>query len=198
MENQMETSKTLCSVCEFRYIYNKDNDLDWKCTDCRLYQSQERKDQMENKKEEPQNLTEALNKTISVQNELISFLKAEVERLKVTINTYQNIPGTNIPQVNPIPMQVPYNPNFIYPNPPFITTCDNMTITSPSSTTAFTKGYVCPTATSTTDHIYFTQTPDLNKSSLTSVQPHYPSLSGSGQTQPLDPSIIDQLTKSAR
>lgn len=79
---------------------------------------------MKNNMNNEQVYIEALNKTISVQQELIDFLKKEIQRLQSqTQTTFQNLP------TQPIYQGCPNHPNLVItspPNPllpPFTVTC---------------------------------------------------------------------------
>ena len=63
------------------YLYSGNASADQRCQNCKKPKSQ---DKIEEKKMDyEQAHLDSLNKVISVQNELITFLKAEVERLRV-------------------------------------------------------------------------------------------------------------------
>lgn len=111
-----------------------------------------RKWEKKNKKEKTMgqeiNLLDSLNKIISVQNELIGFLKAEVERLKTSQITINPVPSAPTGPVNPYPY--PYHPVNPYIsdtrtpwtqpiNPPFtITSVDDPSKTTGPDTTVIT------------------------------------------------------------
>ena len=75
-----------------------------------------------------QQLVEALQNTIKIQNELITFLKAEVERLKAAQIAPASIVGTlSYPQpiMGPtisVPFTAPSQPGFPYSQPIGVTT----------------------------------------------------------------------------
>lgn len=119
-----------CPQCKRTFLWFSGNSLDQVCQQCK-------------NKEVPMDYEQAhldsLNKVISVQNELIGYLKAEIERLKLSqlyIGSPNVTPGTPIdrtypsnpnpsPWVQPYP-GAPYAPQYPWygPHPGLIITSD--------------------------------------------------------------------------
>ena len=131
---------TECPTChEIYYWYSGNASADQRCQNCKKPKSQ---DKIEEKKMDyEQAHLDSLNKVISVQNELITFLKAEVERLRVFQYT------------NSSPITYPTNP------------CDQITYTTSGGPTPPITGGTLPLGSqqlSTTDgtelHLDFSKT----------------------------------------
>lgn len=81
-----------------------------------------------------QMLIDSLGKTVQVQSELIAYLKAEIERLKLTVATYNPIIDPKFyvqpsyPQ-NPQPF-LPQQPNAPFVSPPYSILCEQGSINS--------------------------------------------------------------------
>ena len=97
-----------CPECNKLCMWFSGNVLDQRCSSCKIKPAVKKEDVMSNN----QQLLDSMQQIIAVQNELINFLKNEVERLKsvgiVTISQSPNSPNIIYPQGQ----QLPYNPHY--------------------------------------------------------------------------------------
>ena len=128
-----------CPQCKAPYYwFSGSNSADQRCPACKNPQ-QDKKE--ENRMDYEQAHLDGLNKVISVQNELITFLKAEVERLKLS-QLYigpptVTPPGQTYPGMPYIP-GVPINPIYPWyggPSSVGTTTTDKIVIGDPPGST---------------------------------------------------------------
>lgn len=112
-----------CPTCDSRHQWFS-GILDQRCLSCR---------NKENIMDHEQAHLDALNKVILIQSELILYLKAEIERLKLS-QIYINAPTSPFNPINPV---YPYvNPQPFVPTqpgplgPPYVVTCGDTTSVS--------------------------------------------------------------------
>lgn len=113
-----------CPICAKQHSWFSGN-ADQRCLDCK---NPTARSSEENKMDYQQAHLDALNKVISTQNELINYLKTEIERLKAsqlvlnppTIPAYPQPPyvpqpglGQPIPFIPGTPPQFPYSPFIV-------------------------------------------------------------------------------------